>query len=133
MYLFDTDVVSDLLKRTPSGRLVRRLAEVPRDHQHTSSITVGELVYGAYRTPRPDYFLDRLTARVWPNLTVVAFDRPAAEVYGRLRADLERIGRPVGEPDLRIAAIAASRGLTVVTGNVRHFELIPGLTVENWL
>jgi tRNA(fMet)-specific endonuclease VapC len=47
--------------------------------------------------------------------------------------DTEREGQRLDEPDLRIASIAVSRGLTVVTGNVRHFSRVPGLAVENWL
>ena len=61
------------------------------------------------------------------------FERRAAETYGRLRADLERVGTPLAEPDLRIASIALTHDLTVVTGNVRHFSRAPGLRVENWL
>lgn len=57
----------------------------------------------------------------------------AAEVYGPLRAQLEGEGRRLDEPDLRIASIALSRELTLVTGRVRHFSRVPGLEVENWL
>ncbi len=53
--------------------------------------------------------------------------------FGYKRAGMERRGTPLGEADLRIGAIALSRGLTVVTGNVRHFQRIPDLSVENWL
>ena len=66
-------------------------------------------------------------------MTVLPFDPRAAEAYGRLRAELEREGRRLGEPDLRIASIALSRGVTLVTGNVRHFARVPGLVVEDWL
>jgi tRNA(fMet)-specific endonuclease VapC len=64
---------------------------------------------------------------------VFPFDAKAAEHYGELRAALERAGTPIGEADTRIGAIALANGLTVVTGNVRHFGRIPGLPVENWL
>ena len=64
---------------------------------------------------------------------VLPFDDLAAESYGPLRARLESEGQPLAEPDLRIAAIALSRDLTLVTGNVRHFERVPDLRVENWL
>ena len=53
--------------------------------------------------------------------------------YGALRAELERNGTPLGDADLRIGAIASALGLTMVTGNVRPFQRIPGLTIENWL
>jgi tRNA(fMet)-specific endonuclease VapC len=66
-------------------------------------------------------------------MVVLSFDVSAAAVYGPLRAQLEAAGRPLAEPDLRIASIALARGLTLVTGNVRHFERVPGLQVESWL
>ena len=68
-----------------------------------------------------------------PHLPVLPFDGDAARRYGEVRAELECQGTPLGEADLRIGAIALSRGLTVVTGNIRHFQRIPGLSVENWL
>ncbi len=134
MYLLDTDILSNLAKRTPSTALVAKLASVPRDAQFTSSITLGEMVYGAYRLrEHTSLFLERLDRVLLPNLSVLPFDVAAAHRYGEVRAELERRGTPLGEADLRIGAIALSRGLTVVTGNVRHFQRIPDLTVENWL
>ena len=134
MYLLDTDTLSNLVKRTPSTALVAKLASVPPEDQFTSSITLGELVYGAHRLrTHTSLFLDRLESALLPNLPVLPFDSAAARRYGEVRAELERQGTPLGEADLRIGAIALSRGLTVVTGNVRHFQRIPDLPVENWL
>ncbi len=70
---------------------------------------------------------------MWPRVQILPFDRPAAEAYGKLRAALERSGRPLPDPDLMIAAIALVRRLTLVTGNVRHFVRVPELQIENWL
>ena len=64
---------------------------------------------------------------------MLPFDLESARVFGRLKASLEKRGLPRSEPDLRIAAIGLQHGLTLVTGNVRHFEGIPSLAVENWL
>lgn len=133
MYLFDTDTISNLMKKNPFPGLLRRLAEVPPEAQFTSSISAGELIYGAHRSSRPDYFLDLLKRLVWPNVTILPFDTAAAHVYGELRARLERSGTPVSEPDLRIGSIAVTQQLILVTGNVRHFAKIPGLPIENWL
>ena len=92
------------------------------------------MVYGAYKLqPHTNLLLDRLKKALLPNLPVLPFDGDAARRYGEVRAELERQGTPLGEADLRIGAIALSRGLTVVTGNIRHFQRIPGLSVENWL
>ena len=133
MYLLDTDVLSQVLTPSPLPGLIARLAVVPSEQQFTSAITVGEMVYGAYRSPRREHFLRQLEERVWPNVRVLSFNRSAGETYGRLRAELEQAGTPLAEPDLRIAAIALPPDLTVVTGNVRHFARVPGLRVENWL
>ncbi len=132
MYCFDTDTLSAVLRRDPPLDLIRRLAQVAPAEQFTTTITLGELLYGAARRGSPE-----LTRRVREVValasTVLPFDERAAEAYGPLRAELERKGRRLDEPDLRIASIALSRDLTGVSGNVRHFGRVPDLAVENWL
>lgn len=131
-YCFDTDIISAAIKRAPPMHLVRRLATIAPHDQFTTSITVGELIYGARRVGRPD-LSSRVENAVRRAQTVLPFDAPAARLFGTLKADLERQGTPLAEPDLRIASIALSRGLTLVTRNVRHFARVPGLVVENWI
>ncbi|MDP2953839.1 MAG: PIN domain-containing protein [Chloroflexota bacterium] len=134
MYLLDTDILSNLLKRAPSIALIAKLASVPIEQQFTSSITLGELIYEAYRLQtHTTALLEQLEKTLLPNLPVLPFDVAAAMRYGEVRAELERHGILLGDADLRIGAIALARGLTVVTGNVQHFQRIPGLPVENWL
>ena len=134
MYLLDTDILSNLLKRRPSTVLIAKLASVPRDQQFMASITMGELLYGAHRIrEQSGRLLEMIKTLLLPNLPVLPFDRAAADRYGELRAELEHRGTPIGDSDLRIGSIALARSLTVVTGNVRHFKRIPNLTVENWL
>ena len=134
MYLLDSDILINLIRRAPSTMLIARLASVPPEQQFTSSITLGELVYGAFKLQaRTDELLQQLEESLLPNLPVLPFDSAAAQYYGEVRADLERRGMPLGDADLRIGCIALAHGLTMVTGNVRHFERIPGLTVENWI
>lgn len=133
-YLLDTDILSNLVRRTPSTTLVRWLASVEPDEQFTTSITMGELAYGAHRVPdRTELLLERIDQVLGSDLPVLPFDDRAGRCYGALRADLERSGTPIGDADLRIAAIALAHQLTVVTANVRHFDRVPGLAVENWL
>jgi predicted nucleic acid-binding protein len=134
MYLLDTNILSNLMKRAPSTILIAKLASIPVEQQFTSSITLGELVYGAWHaTGRTAFFLQQLESLVTAHLPILPFDTLAANHYGEIRAQLEAQGTPLGDADLRIAAIALARGLTVVTGNVRHFHRIPGLSIENWL
>jgi tRNA(fMet)-specific endonuclease VapC len=132
VFCLDTDVLSALMRRDPPLSLIRRVAAVPGAEQCTTSITLGELLYGASRRGS-----ERLAARIEELILsaglVIPFDEPSARVYGGLRAELERAGRRLAEPDLRIASIALSRDLTLVTGNTRHFSRVPSLRVENWL
>jgi len=65
-------------------------------------------------------------------LEVLAFGPEAAAAYGRIRAALERVGKPIGPLDTLIAAHAVSLGVTLVTNNVREFERVPNLDVEDW-
>jgi predicted nucleic acid-binding protein len=132
MYCFDTDVLSAVLRREPPLPLLRRLAQVPPTEQATTTITLGELLYGAARRGS-DQLISRVREVLQLATVILPFDSEAAEIYGPLRAELERQGRRLDEPDLRIASIALSRELTLVTGNVRHFKRVPGLAVENWL
>lgn len=133
MYLFDTDIISNIFKKHPSPGLLARLAEIPRNEQHISTITVSEIVYGACKSSRPDFHLANLQNILLPSVTILGFDSGAAYACGRIRAELERAGTPFAFADLEIAAIALASGLVLVTGNSRHFDRVPGLLVENWL
>jgi len=91
------------------------------------------MIYGAYKSNRTQYFLNKLDQLLLPKLIVLPFDESAAREYGRLRATLEKAGTPIAEPDLRIASICLTRNLTLITGNLNHFSKMPGLRVENWM
>lgn len=109
------------------------MARVQPEDQFTSSVTLGELLYGAHRSSRTEALLQRIEETLVAELPVLPFDAAAARRYGELRAELERRGTPIGDADTRVAAIALSRGLAVMTGNERHFRQVPDLEVENWL
>ena len=131
MIVLDTDIVSDLMRPRPSLDLVARLAETPPSEQATTAITIGELVYGATRVDRPELY--ERAMRLLVGIPVLPFDQDAAEHYGSIRSELERAGRPLPDPDLRIAATVLAHGAVLITGNTRHFERISGLSCENWL
>lgn len=133
MYLFDTDTISQIVRRNPPLSFIKKLASISPEDQFTTTITVGELVYGAYKSSRPLYFLEKLDKMVWPNINILSFDENAAKIYGKIRAEMEKKGIVLSERDMRISAIALHHNLTVVTGNTRHFSRVYGLRVENWL
>jgi len=133
MYLFDTDILSAVIKKSPPLPLIKRLSSIPPEHQFTTAINVGELVYGAYKSHNPAYFIEKLENALWSNIQILTFDKSAAVIYGRLRSELEKSGRPLSEPDMRIASIALLHNLTLITGNIKHFSRIKNLRVENWL
>jgi len=131
MIVFDTDVLSDLMRTRPSRGLLAKLGLTPVAEQATTSITLGEIAYGARKIGKPTLY-DRAIGLL-RGVRVLDFDRAAAEHYGALRAQLEQDGLRLADPDLRIAAIATAHDATLVSGNVRHFARVPGLVVEDWL
>ncbi len=133
MFLFDTDIITNILKKNPSERLLKQLAPIPVFEQYISTITVSEIVYGAAKSNRPEYHLENLEKVLLPSVNVVGFDSKAAYVCGRLRTELEKKGTPLDLADLEIAAIAIAGEFTLVTGNTKHFSRIIELRVENWL
>jgi tRNA(fMet)-specific endonuclease VapC len=133
MYLFDTDVLSNIVKPQPSDYLLEKLKNVPKRFQFTSSISIGEIYYGVYRALNKKRILDFYKKNVFSNINVLFFDDISAEIYGKTKAYLSKKGIGCSEPDLRIASIALRNKLTLVTGNTRHFKVIPKLKVENWI
>jgi tRNA(fMet)-specific endonuclease VapC len=128
--LLDTNVCIYLIRAKP-----RSILERFNDHAvgdiGISVITLAELEYGVGKSSKPAKNRAALDQFVAP-LDVVAFDRSATGVYGRLRATLEKRGQSIGSMDLLIAAHALSLNVRLVTHNVREFNRVPGLRVETW-
>lgn len=132
-YLFDTDAISEILRPRPLPEYVEWLSGVPREDQFTSAVVVGELFEGAFRSRARDRHLEGIENRILPALTVIPFETRAARVFGEIAADLRSQGRPLPDADLQIAATAVHHGLELVTGNLRHFERVPGLRISRIL
>jgi predicted nucleic acid-binding protein len=132
-YLFDTDAISEVLRREPSQRYLEWLRTVPREEQFTSAVSVGELYEGAYRSRERERHLANISERVLKALTPLPFDVATARVFGQIQAQLENEGTPVADADAQIAAVAVYHGLELVTGNLRHFEQVPGLKINSIL
>jgi tRNA(fMet)-specific endonuclease VapC len=129
-YLLDTNIISDLV-RNPQGRARHRLRSVAEADVFTSIIVAAELRYGVAK--RGSAELAARVEAVLKAVTILPFEAPADDTYGRIRADLERAGQMIGNNDLLIAAQAVTLGYVVVTDNEREFRRIDGLEVENWL
>lgn len=130
--ILDTDVLSAIVSPRCPERVVKEL-EQAEGPIHTTAVNWGEIAYGLVRHARGDRLRRAYETRVLPALEILAFDAECAEVYGRLRARLEKKGERLGEADLMIAAIALHHGLTLVSGNTRRFSRVPGLALVNWL
>ncbi len=130
MFLLDTNILSDLI-RHPQGVIASRIDEIGETEIATSIVVAGELRYGAER--RGSLRLTAQLKAVLELLPTLPLGDDADIHYGRLRADLERRGTPIGANDMLIAAHALSLGATLVTDNVREFERVTGLAVVNWL
>ena len=133
MFLLDTDTLSELLKKHPSEKLLDHLEAHPADSFAMASISVMELRAGALGAAHPTTFWNRVDREIISHLKVLSFDHEAAIEAGNLFVHLQKKGEPIGSEDVMIAAIAKRFGAIVVTGNVRHFERVPGLRVENWI
>jgi tRNA(fMet)-specific endonuclease VapC len=92
-----------------------------------------EVCYGLARHRAGERLRERYRKLVLPALDMLDFDASCAEVYGPLRAELERRGARLAEADLVVASIALRHGLPLVSGNTRHFGRVPGLQLDNWL
>ncbi|MCL5734420.1 MAG: PIN domain-containing protein [Actinobacteria bacterium] len=129
MYLLDTDTLVCLLKGHPEA--TQNLALHTDELVGTSVITLMELYYGAFKSRQVAGNLARIRTlerevRVWD------LGKPAAEVFGVLKAELEGQGNGLDDFDLAIAACALAEDLTLVTNNAAHFDRVRGLRLENW-
>lgn len=134
-YLLDTDILSEVIKGRDPAVAARAQSYLKRFGQlTTSAVSVAEVIYGFRRMGREDRVsqFEASLARV----EVLPFDDAAARQAGRINADLERNGRPIGMPDVMIAGIALQSGLPLVTGNTAHFEYVRAagydLAIVNW-
>jgi predicted nucleic acid-binding protein len=132
-WLFDTDAISEVLRPKPAELYIAWLRTIAVDEQLTTAITVGELYWGAHRSPARERHLRKIEEVLLPALRVLPYDAKAAKRFGELKALLEHQGTPLADADLQIAAIALAEGHELVTGNLRHFGRIPGLRINTAL
>lgn len=133
MFIFDTDIYSNVMRKVPSEALLNRLKKVPRRDQFTTTITIAEVYYGIMKASKRQRLLKLFEDVLLPRATILPFDFSAAKKYGEIRSFLEEQGTPLAHADLQIASITLSMNMTLITGNLKHFQRVPRLAVENWL
>ncbi len=133
MFIFDTDIYTNVMRKVPSEILVNRLKKVPRRDQFTTTITIAEVYYGIMKASNRPRLLKLFEDVLLPRATILPFDFAAAKKYGEIRSYLEEQGTPLAHADLQIASISLSVNMTLITGNLKHFQRVPRLAVEDWL
>ncbi len=129
-FMLDTNIIIYVMKNRP--KQFKDRFTLHNGRMCISSVTLGELVFGAEHSQQTDRNLaeiEEMTARI----EVLPFEDKAAYHFGRIRSDLYRMGRPIGPYDMMIAGHARASAMILVTNNVKEFERVPGLQVENWV
>ncbi len=130
-YLLDTNICIVLIRQKSAAVLQRLVSQKPGD-VGISSITLAELVYGVEKSVQVEQNRAALQQFILP-LEVADFDQLAASAYGKIRVELERAGQVIDSMDMLIAAHALSLDAILVTNNVREFQRVDGLVLEDWI
>jgi len=129
-YLLDTNTCIRYLNQR-SEAITQRLYNTPEADIAVCSVVKAELYFGAMKSQNPPKTLAR-QRNFAERFVSLPFDDLSADVYGRIRAELERAGTPIGSNDLMIASIALANGLTLITHNTREFSRVSGIQLEDW-
>lgn len=129
-YLLDTNIAIYVIKRRPVEALVHFNRHA--GHLGMSAISHAELIHAVEKSAMHERNF-RVMEDFCSRLTILDYGPKAAAHYGEIRANLERQGTPIGVNDLQIAGHARSEGLTLVTNNMKEFERVEGLRLENWV
>lgn len=128
-FLLDTNTVSYHIRRS-SPALQRRIRRTPAAHVGLSVVTEMEIRYGLARNP--GLRIGPLVEEFLEGVQILPLGSDVARIYGRVRADLESKGTPIGPLDLMIAAHALALGATAITTNLREFRRVRGLRCQDW-
>ena len=133
MYLLDTNILSELVKKRPNSGFISRLRSEPLQSLHTSSVCVFELRFGSALRDDFEIFWQRIMDTILSRISILKFGEDEAYIAGDILASLQKKGKKIGIEDIYIAATAISNKCTLVTANTRHYERIKDLKIENWI
>lgn len=128
-YMLDTNIIIYTMKNRPEQ--VKKCFKQHNGQMCISTVCLGELVFGAEHSQQVERNLADIETLI-ARLEVLPFDSAGAHHFGQIRSALYKTGHPIGPYDLMIAGHARSSGLTLVTNNIKKFERVPGLILENW-
>ena len=131
MFILDTNICIYIIKKQPASVLAR-FEQLQVGEVAMSLVTFGELEYGALRSQnveKSSQILNDITRFI----PVLSMEQSVAEHYADIRADLAAKGKPIGNNDLWIAAHARSLDAILVSNNIKEFERVEGLKLENWV
>jgi len=131
MHLLDTNICIYIIKKKPI-EVLKVLKKKSIKEIYISSITVAELEYGVEKSNYPEK--NKVSLLEFLSIFhIIKFDDKDANEFGKIKVQLEKIGKIIGPMDLLIAAQAKSKKLILVTNNVKEFKRVKGLKIENWL
>ena len=129
-YMLDTNICIYAIKHKPEKVLEEMGRHDPSD-VCISAVTYAELIHGVEKSA--DIEKNRLAlSLLLSNIEIFDFDVKAADCYGKIRAELEKKGSPIGPLDMMIAGHSRSLEFTLVTNNMKEFSRVSGLRLENW-
>ena len=129
--MLDTNICIYIIKNRPKS-VKQKFQEFSIGELCISSITVSELMYGAFKSQFVEKNLKAIESFLMP-FEIVDYDYMASIEYGRIRSNLERKGTVIGNMDMQIAGHALSLDLVLVTNNIKEFERVLGLELDNWV
>lgn len=132
MYLLDTNILSELVKKRPNPQVLSQLRSKSALSLFTSCICIMELRFGSALRDDFGVFWERINNEIISRVKILPIREKEALVSGDILADLRKTGQTIGLEDVLIAASALTNQCTVVTANTRHFSRIKTLKVENW-
>ncbi len=131
MYLLDSNICIYIINNRPK-QVVDHIKKLKVHQVKLSAISLAELEYGVSKSKAREKNQQALIDFATP-FDIIEFNDGDAEVFGIIRADLEKRGLVIGPYDMQIAAQAITRNLTLVTNNTAEFARIPNLKLENWV
>jgi predicted nucleic acid-binding protein len=132
-YLLDTNILSELVKKRPNPKFIKRLKSEPSQSLYTSGICLFELRFGSTLRDDSEKFWSKIKDDIISKIIVLPFGENEAYLAGDVLAELQKAGQTIGLEDIFVAATALIQKCVLVTANTWHYSRIKDLKIENWI